>query len=195
MQKTQSILPATLLARNDGSMYNTNFTLGFDLVPFNSDATTDAGKVHWGGVRTGSYTGLFNWVDADPYNGWRFGIDNVKLGTVGVSTSSNFATIDPGYDPIYVPLTMAEELFAGVTDAARDVTYTDRWNVPCDAELNLVVRIGGQDYNVNSTTLVAQRDRSGRTCWANIVSWDAGSVPEQTGEIRLGAAFISSLYA
>lgn len=52
------------------------------------------------------------------------------------------------------------------------------------------VKVSGTTYNVDPRGLV---DQVGLGCTANIRSWHTGSIPDLAGEIRLGAAFLSSV--
>jgi hypothetical protein len=59
----------------------------------------------------------------------------------------------------------------------------------------MTVTIGDREYNVESSQLVQQRGVSPGSCWSSIVSWQAGSLPDAAGEIRLGTPFLSGVYA
>lgn len=74
-------------------------------------------------------------------------------------------------------------------------TRADQQNVPCDATISMTVTIANREYKVDSSQLVQQRGVSPNSCWSSIVAWQAGSVPDIQGEIRLGTPFLAGVYA
>ncbi|KAL7419284.1 hypothetical protein Q5752_006121 [Cryptotrichosporon argae] len=193
----QSIIPSMLGASTAGTASNASyFVVGLDVANYTDLPSTDAGTMHWGAVPEGAYTGSFNWlkVNTSVGGGWGIGMDSLRIGSTVVNAAAYYGTLDPGFDPIYLPTVAAEEIYAHVSGAERDAADTTRWNLPCDTAISLTVSISGTSYAVNSATLVAARDIAGRTCWGNIVAWENGSVPESLGEVRLGTAFMNGVY-
>ncbi|WVW82514.1 hypothetical protein I302_104525 [Kwoniella bestiolae CBS 10118] len=196
-RKSSSMIPSMIIADNDGPTEQlTSFTVGFQINNFSTNTDDLAGKIHWGAVPAGTYEGNFNWLDANPSLGgsWAFDVDRFRIGGEVIGLENHYGTVDPGFDSIYVPTNIAERVFAKVNGAVRDGRDTTRWNVPCDASIDLKITISGTQYAIDPTSLVRNRDVAGRTCWSSIVAWQNGSVPEARGEVRLGTPFMSGVY-
>nr|XP_018267356.1 uncharacterized protein I303_01342 [Kwoniella dejecticola CBS 10117]OBR89514.1 hypothetical protein I303_01342 [Kwoniella dejecticola CBS 10117] len=197
-RKAMSMIPSMLIADNDGSPGQlTSYTVGFQINNFSSNTDDLAGTIHWGAVPSDAYQGNFNWLDVDVTMGgsWAFGVDRLRHDGEVIGLENHFGTIDPGFDSIYLPTAIAEQIFARVNGAERDLVDTTRWNVPCDTSIDLKITISGTQYAIDPTALVRNRDAAGRTCWSSIVAWQNGSVPETNGEVRLGTPFMSGVYA
>ncbi|WWC86447.1 uncharacterized protein L201_001324 [Kwoniella dendrophila CBS 6074] len=196
-KKANSMIPSMITSDNDGSTEQLDsFTVGFRINNFSTNTNDLAGEIHWGAVPAGEYEGNFNWITTNTSVGgsWGFAVERFEHGGDVIDLEHHFGTIDPGFDSIYVPTNIAERVFSKVNGAQRDNVDTTRWNVPCDAHLDLRITISGTSYAIDPTSLVRNRDRAGRTCWSSIVAWQNGSVPEQNGEIRLGTPFMSGVY-
>ncbi|WWC66206.1 uncharacterized protein I206_100107 [Kwoniella pini CBS 10737] len=197
-RKANSMIPSMIIADNDGSPGQlTSYTVGFQINNFSTNTDDLAGTIHWGAVPSDAYQGNFNWLDVDLTMGgsWAFGVDRLRIEGEIIGLDNHFGTIDPGFDSIYLPTAIAERIFAKVTGAERDLVDTTRWNLPCDASIDLKIIISGTQYAIDPTALVRNRDAAGRTCWSSIVAWQNGSVPETNGEVRLGTPFMSGVYA
>nr|XP_031860992.1 uncharacterized protein CI109_003719 [Kwoniella shandongensis]KAA5528064.1 hypothetical protein CI109_003719 [Kwoniella shandongensis] len=195
--KSDSMIPSMIETNGDGSPSTvTSFTVGLDIA---NTTTRDgsAGTIHWGAVPDGSYVGDFNWLNANTSvaGSWGFGLDRLRVSNDVIDLSNLYGSIDPAFDQIYVPTSVAESFFAKVPDSQRDLGDTTRWNIPCDTHIDLLITIDDRQYAVDPSRLVQARDAQGRTCWSSVVAWQNGSLPEQRGEVRLGTPFLSGVYA
>ncbi|KAE8542919.1 hypothetical protein D1P53_000982 [Cryptococcus gattii VGV] len=174
-----------------------SFTVGFNINNYSTPITEQAGTIHWGGVPNGSWTGDFNWLKANTSvaGSWGFHLDSMKVFDEIIDLDNYYGSIDPGFDEIYVPTSVAEELFAKVSGAQRDTKDTTRWNLPCGSNISMTLTISGVAYAFASSQLVQARDMAGRTCWGSVVAWKNNSLAEQKGEIRLGTPFMSNVYS
>jgi len=165
-------------------------------------------------------------VNSNVAGGWGIGVERMRVGSSVVDTSkyyvskmrhplriwlTNEGSLDPGFDAIYVPTSLAEQFYSSVPEAIRDATDRTRWvgaafrlrlcagltrqSLPCEVNISMTVTISGHEYNVASSELVQPRDRASRTCWGSLVAWENASLPEELGEIRLGTPFLSGVYA
>lgn len=91
-QLSRSIIPAMLMNDNGGSLTDVSFTVGFDIDSYGQKPGSAAGTVYWGGVPNDTYTGAFNWLAADPNQGWRFAIDTITVGSQKQDTSAYFVS-------------------------------------------------------------------------------------------------------
>lgn len=57
------------------------------------------------------------------------------------------------------------------------------------------ITISGHEYKVAASELVQGRDIARQTCWGSVVAWQNGSLPDTTGEIRMGTPFLSEVYS
>ncbi|RXK39222.1 hypothetical protein M231_03442 [Tremella mesenterica] len=193
-----SIIPAMLATNGDGTPATIqSFTVGLDIANYSTDLSVQAGAVHWGGAPSGHYVGDFNWLDVKNGlgGGWAFDIGQIRVGSNVVDNSSLYATIDPGFDGIYVPDADASKLMSGVPGARRDPDDPTRWIMPCNTNISMTVTIDQHEYKVAASELVKPRTLGGTSCWAGIVAWRNGSLAEQLGEVRLGTPFMSGVYA
>ena len=133
-------------------------------------------------------------MDTTKAAGWAFDLDSIQLNSVVESNSSLYATVDPGFDGIYMPSLAAEKLMSAVTDSRRDSQDATRWVVPCNTNLSMIVDISGYQYKVGSTELVQPRTDGGAGCWSSVIAWQNGSTAEQVGEVRLGTPFLAGVY-
>ncbi|WVQ97625.1 hypothetical protein IAU59_004739 [Kwoniella sp. CBS 9459] len=197
-RKAQSMIHSMISADNDdGTQQVTSFTVGFEINNYSTSTSDQAGTIHWGAVPAESYEGEFNWLSTDRAVGgsWGFDLDRLRVGDEVIDLEANYGTIDPAFDAIYVPNAVAESVHAHVDGATRDPRNTERWNVPCDTQIDLRITISGVQYAVASSQLVQPRDQAGRTCWSSVVAWQNGSVPEQRAEVRLGTPFMAGIYS
>ncbi|WVO24419.1 uncharacterized protein IAS62_005787 [Cryptococcus decagattii] len=58
-----------------------------------------------------------------------------------IDLDNYYGTIDPGFDEIYVPTSVTEELFAKVSGAQRDTIDTTRWNLPCGSNISMTLTV------------------------------------------------------
>ncbi|WRT64341.1 uncharacterized protein IL334_001273 [Kwoniella shivajii] len=196
-KKSNSIIPSLITSDNDGSTEQLSaFTVGFQINNYSTNSDDLAGTVHWGAVPADVYEGNFNWLSVNSSLGgsWGFDVDRLRIGGEVIDLETHFGTVDPGFDSIFVPTNIAEKIFSKVNGATRDAVDTTRWNVPCDASIDLKITISGTQYAVDPTALIQNRDVAGRTCWSSIIAWQNGSIPEQNGEVRLGTPFMSGIY-
>ncbi|OCF74007.1 hypothetical protein I204_05857 [Kwoniella mangroviensis CBS 8886] len=196
-RKSNSMIPSMITSDNDGSTEQlTSFTVEFQINNFSTNTDDLAGEIHWGAVPAGVHEGNFNWLDANSSVGgsWGFDVDRFRIGGEVIDLENHYGTVDPAFDSIFVPTNIAERIFAKVNGAVRDGRDTTRWNVPCDASIDLKISISGTQYAIDPTSLVRNRDVAGRTCWSSIVAWQNGSVPEGKGEVKLGTPFMSGVY-
>ncbi|WVF70277.1 hypothetical protein IAT40_005066 [Kwoniella sp. CBS 6097] len=196
-RKSQSMIHSMITADNDATEQLGSFTVGFDINNYSTSTADQAGTVHWGAAPSESYEGEFNWLQTDREVGgsWGFDLDRMRIGGEVIDLEANYGTIDPAFDLIHVPNSIAESFFAHVDGAVRDTRDATRWNVPCDTTIDLKITISGVQYAVASSQLVQSRDSAGRTCWSSLVAWQNGSVPDQRGEVRLGTPFMAGVYS
>ncbi|ODN90212.1 hypothetical protein L198_06230 [Cryptococcus wingfieldii CBS 7118] len=198
--KNRSMMPNMILVDGNGApSQEVSFTVGFDIANRSTSDTETAGTVHWGGVPNGSWTGDFNWIEANRSvaGSWGFGLDRMRVEDEVIDLSGDYyASIDPAFDAIYLPTSLAEQFFSKVPDASRDSSDRTRWNIPCDTNISLTLTISDTTYGIASSQLVQTRGAAtGRSCWSSVVAWGNGSVPETIGEVRLGTPFMSNVYS
>ncbi|OCF37661.1 hypothetical protein I316_00788 [Kwoniella heveanensis BCC8398] len=197
-RKAESMLHSMITTNSDGPIEQpTSFTVGFEINNYSTSTADQAGTVHWGAVPAESYEGEFNWLRTDRAVGgsWGFDLDRMRIGGEVIDLEANYSTIDPAFDAIYVPNSIADSFFAHVDGATRDPRDTTRWNLPCDTHIDLKITIAGVQYAVASSQIVQPRDTAGRTCWSSLVAWQRGSVPDERGEVRLGTPFMAGVYS
>ena len=105
------------------------------------------------------------------------------------------ASLDPAYDSIIVPSSIAESIYSSIPEATRDTSTPNRWNLPCNYNISLVISINSRSYNIEASQLIQPRDVAGRTCWGSLMAWTKGSVPDVRGEVRLGTPFMQGVYS
>ncbi|EAL17393.1 hypothetical protein CNBM1980 [Cryptococcus deneoformans B-3501A] len=196
--KSRSMFGDMITVNGSGSSsQETSFAVGFDINNYSTSTAEQAGIIHWGGVPNGSWTGNFNWLDANTSvaGSWGFGLDSMRVSDEVINLDSYYGSIDPGFDEIYVPTSVAEKFFAKISGAQRDTIDTTRRNLPCGTNISMTLIISGAAYAVASSQLVQARDVAGRTCWGSVVAWQNNSLAEQKGEIRLGTPFMSNIYS
>ncbi|KAI9638211.1 uncharacterized protein MKK02DRAFT_42599 [Dioszegia hungarica] len=129
--RQQSILSTMLNAENypPNQPVPKNFVVGFDIDSSNGQVGGRVGSMHWGAAPQGRWVGEFNWYETNRTVGgsWGIPVENLRMGGNVLDTTQFYATIDPGFDGIYLPSRIAEQLFNNVQGVLRDVDDPRRW--------------------------------------------------------------------
>ncbi|KAJ4485470.1 aspartic peptidase domain-containing protein [Lentinula aciculospora] len=184
------------LSRNPGK---TNFTYGMMLNP-PWDSGTNGGVLHWQSPDASNYEGDVVWKSISAFNStslqsdWFITMDSLSItngGNVTISQSGELVTaIDPFESAVIFPQTIARAIYGGIADASllpSLTTTTNRWAIPCDTKMSLIMTFGSLSVPMDEKTLVLQ---SRNVCIGTIEEWS----DPQAGEYLLGSSFISLLY-
>jgi hypothetical protein len=134
-----------------------------------------------------------NWLNANASTGWSTPVDTIKINGMTLDMAGYYATFDPGFDEMYLPRTIAERVFTNINAQQRQGDDV-RWYLGCNSNITMSITLSGTEYALDPATLLTSRWSYG-VCSSNIVSWQSDSVPGGRNEIRLGAAFLSGVYA
>ncbi|KAI0915843.1 hypothetical protein AcV7_007199 [Taiwanofungus camphoratus] len=123
--------------------------------------------------------------------------------TTGVESTSNdkqlTVVFDTGYSLPQVPSSVAEAFYSSVPGSQLvNVAQLDGpiWQMPCDVEINVTFKFGGQSYPINpldtSLDLNATDDKGNKVCYGGFQPIDAAKSPLY--DMIFGMAFLRNVY-
>ncbi|TFK28745.1 acid protease [Coprinopsis marcescibilis] len=122
--------------------------------------------------------------------------DTIIPGTTGIAGApSNKAVVllDSGASYTYSPPEVCEAIYGTVPGARFDPAIS-LWRVPCDAEINLALQIGGQVFPVHPLDLVMQRSPTNTTnCIGTFIPQFLGD--DWDFDWLIGDNFLRSVYS
>lgn len=133
---------------------------------------------------------------------WSLLMDAFLVGTNVVSLSTTVsgaplnkavALVDTGTSYSYVSTDVANAIYGGVPGAKLD-TSLGQWVVPCDAEINIAIQIGGRPFAIHPLDVSPPSLTDPTTCVGSFVP---GSVAVGAGafDVLIGDNVLRSLYA
>ncbi|KAH9984887.1 aspartic peptidase domain-containing protein, partial [Russula vinacea] len=122
------------------------------------------------------------------------------LVTTGVKSTTNpnqlTAVFDTGYSLPQVPAEVSDAIYSGIPGASLQEVdgFGVLWVIPCDAEINIAFKIGGQTYPVHplDTNADLLPNSDGQTCAGAFQP--ISSAKSSTYDLILGMAFLRNAY-
>ncbi|KAF9009070.1 aspartic peptidase domain-containing protein [Cyathus striatus] len=112
---------------------------------------------------------------------------------IGAPNNKAVVLMDSGASYTYAPTNICEAIYGNVTGASYDSTI-NQWVVPCDAEINMALQIGGQVFPIHPLDLTPTGLTDNSTCYGSFIPQ---SVPIGNGQFDwlIGDNFLRSVYS
>ncbi|KAH9984885.1 aspartic peptidase domain-containing protein [Russula vinacea] len=122
------------------------------------------------------------------------------LVTTGVQSTTNpnqlTAVFDTGFSFPQVPSEVSDAIYSGIPGASLQNVdgFGVTWVIPCDAEIDIAFKIGGQTYPVHplDTNAVIRTNSNGQICVGAFQPISSGK--SSTYDLILGMAFLRNAY-
>jgi hypothetical protein len=112
---------------------------------------------------------------------------------IGAPNNKAVVLMDSGASYTYAPTEICEAIYGNISGASYDSSI-NQWVVPCDAEINMALQIGGQVFPIHPLDLTPTGLTDKSTCYGSFIPQ---SVPIGNGQFDwlIGDNFLRSVYS
>lgn len=152
-----------------------------------ADNTKD-GEIVFGGIDTGKFSGALTYTKTANNDAWEIPVEDTLVNGTPANFTGKTAILDTGTTFILMPPADAKTLHGMIPGS---VPAGEGYNVPCNTNAKLEIRINGKLYNISPKDYVGKPVSSGSpTCTSTIIGHQAFG-PSQW---ILGDVFLKNVY-